>query len=841
MLLSLLLAAQMGPQADGTIRVPTGEMLKPYGRVLEVAGRPVDLVISPDGRRMFVKDMGLLRVIDTTTFRLVQELPCAGGASIYGMAISKDGKRVFASSATDLLHVFARQDGGEYKLDFSVKLPGPKGEGNSFPCGIELSVDERLAYVALSRNNTVGVVDLQEKKLALEVPAGIAPYDVCTINGGMVAVSNQGGRFPKEGEATAPSAGTETPVNENGTAKTGTISVLDLDQAKELFSVPVGLQPTQIARVGKYLYVANANSDTVSVVELPKRAKIKDLVLKPDPKLPFGSMPNAISLAPDAKTAWVALAGNNCVAKLDLTDPVNPKIAGFVPTGWYPTGVVPSGPKVYVVNNKGIGSRTRRRPAAQGWNSHDHRGSLEWFTVPPEKTQTALTQRVHNLGRFRSILAAYERTPAPNVAPKPIPAKLGMPSVFKHVIYVIKENRTYDQIFGDLSIGDGDPRLCLFPRELSPNHHALAEQFVLLDNYYCNGVLSADGHSWATEGNVTPYLDRAFGGFNRSYTFGDDPITYSSSGFLWDQFLGAGLSFRNYGEMNYAEPPEGMDYFKQLEAFKKGEPIAYKHNIGIARLRRYSNPECPGWNMAIPDVIRIDSFIRELRQFEERGDLPNLTLIYLPQDHFGGPVTSAAHMADNDLAVGMLVEAVSKSRFWKDTVIFINEDDPQNGYDHVDGRRSICLVASAYTKRKAVVSEFYNQTSVLRTILHIFGLPPMNQKDAASPLMTACFSDKPDFTPYQTIVPKTPIDERPKTESLHDAFWAIARSTIPIKRTGMKTAADDLLFNRAVWAEMKGYFAPYPYAMSGEHGAGLKKRRLISDPNGDGDEGLARP
>jgi hypothetical protein len=340
-------------------------------------------------------------------------------------------------------------------------------------------------------------------------------------------------------------------------------------------------------------------------------------------------------------------------------------------------------------------------------------------------------------------------------------------------------------------------------------------------------VLSADGHSWATEGNVTPYLDRSFGGFNRSYTFGDDPITYSSSGFLWDQFLGKGLSFRNYGETNYAGVPKGMDYFKILEAARKGETPTYPFQMGISRLKRYTQTNYPGWNLDIPDIARMDIFMGEFRDFVANRNLPNLTLVYLPQDHFGGPVTAAAHMADNDLAVGMLVEAVSKSPYWKDTVLFINEDDPQNGYDHVDGRRSICLVASAYTKRKAVVSDFCNQTSVLRTILHIFGIPPMNQRDASSPLMRGCFTDTPDFTPYDAVVPKTPIDQKPNPPaSLQDVLWLAAKNKIPLKRTGMKSEEDDELFQRIIWHEMKGYSTPYPFEWAGEHGKGLKKRGL---------------
>lgn len=826
---------RMGTLPDGSIATPTGEMLKPYGRTLEVSGRPVDAALSPDGKRLFVKDMGVLRVVDTATWKPLQELPNAGGASIYGMAVNRSGSRVFVTSSTDQLRVYEREPGGGYRLGFSVKLPGPKGEGNSFPCGVAISADERTAYVALSRNNSLGVVDLAGRRLATEIPVGIAPYDVALLNANVIAVTNQGGRHPRPGEASAPSAGTPTPVNENGTAKTGTLSLVDLRQNRETHSIEVGLQPTQIARSGNVLLVANANSDTVSVVDLPRRRRLKDVVVKPDPRLPFGSMPCSIALSPDRKSAYVALAGNNAVARLDLSDPRQPRVGEFVPTGWYPVGVVPFGNRVYVVNNKGIGSRTQRRPQAQGWNSHDHRGSLQWFTWPTASTLRALAARVGNLGRYRATLAAFERSGPYGGPAKPIPDKLGQPSVFKHVIYVIKENRTYDQVFGDMPQGDGDPALCTFGRELSPNHHALAEQFVLLDNYYCNGVLSADGHSWATEGNVTPYLDRAFGGFNRSYTFGNDPITYSSSGFIWDQFLGAGLSFRNYGEMDYAEPPEGIDYFKQLEALKTDDMIQYKQDIGIARLRRYSSRDYPGWNMNIPDIVRIDRFLREFREFEKNGELPNLTIVYLPQDHFGGPVTSAAHMADNDLAVGMLVEAVSKSRFWKETVIFVNEDDPQNGYDHVDGRRSICLVVSPYTKRKAVVSDLYNQTSVLRTILHIFGLPPLNQRDASSSLMTNCFTEKADFTPYQTIVPKTPIDQRRTEMTVPEALWRAAVQAIPLKRTGLKTAFHDQLLNRAVWHEQKGVFTAYPYEWAGEHGRGLAGKKLVPDPSGDRD------
>lgn len=822
-------APTAGPQGDATL-VATGQLVRPFGKTLEVPGRPVDAALSAKGDRLFVKDMGQVRVIDTGKWEQVQELASPGGASIWGIAVSKSGKQVFSTSSETHLHIYREEADGKYAKTATIALPGPGGKGNSFPCGVALTEDEKRAFVALSRNNTLGIVDLASRRLVRQIRTGVAPYGVLPLNARVVAVSNQGGRFPKPGERTAPSAGTETLINENGTAKSGTVSLIDVQTGKEVASIEVGLQPTQMLRKGNVLLVANANSDTVSVIDLPSRKRLRDIVVKPDLKLPFGSMPNAISASADGRSAFVALAGNNALAVLDLTEPRSPRVAGFVPTGWYPTGVLAKNGQVYVVNNKGVGSRTRNRPEAQGWNSHDHRGSLQVFDTLSATELGSQTAQVRELGQYRSILAAYEKSVKPGVAALPMPATLGEPSSIKHVMYVIKENRTYDQILGDIAKGDGDPQLCTFGRDLSPNHHDLAEKFVLLDNYFCNGVLSADGHSWATEGNVTPYLDRAFGGFNRSYTFGDDPITYSSSGFLWDQFLGAGLSFRNYGEMNYAEPPKGVDYFKILEAVKSGQEVKYSHNIGVARLRRYSMTDYPGWNMNIPDIARIDKFLKEFREFERNGQLPNLTILYLPQDHFGGPVTSAAHMADNDLAIGMLVEAVSKSVYWKDTVLFINEDDPQNGYDHVDGRRSICLVVSPYTQHGRVISEFYNQTSVLRSILHIFGLPPMNQRDASSKVMSACFDKEANMAPYTAIIPKTPVDERPKVQSLRDILWMAACATIPMGRTGQKSEANDELFNRAIWHEMKGYDTPYPIAFAGEHGKGFAMRRLKADP-----------
>jgi hypothetical protein len=409
--------------------------------------------------------------------------------------------------------------------------------------------------------------------------------------------------------------------------------------------------------------------------------------------------------------------------------------------------------------------------------------------------------------------------------------------VFEHIVYIVKENRTYDQVFGDLPQGNSDPSLCIFGREVTPNHHALAEDFVLLDNFYCNGVLSADGHAWAMEGYVTDYLEKSFGGFTRSYPFsGDDPISFSAAGFIWDNVLLHGLAFRNYGEMAKSTPvPANATFLEILQDYRdKAGRISFKHDIQIDRLRRYSCPDSPGWNMRIPDQLRADVFLAEFRKYEQEGGWPNLVIIFLPSDHTSGTrpgnPTPRAQVADNDLAVGRIVDAVSHSRYWPKTCIFVIEDDPQNGFDHVDGHRSLCLVVSPYTKRRAVISDFYCQTSVLHTMERILGIPPMNQMDAMAPLMTGCFTSRPDFTPYTCLSNRIDLAEmNPQTADLNeeDRHWAMLSLEQNLDEVDQ---ADEDTFNRIIWHSVKGAGTPYPVYYAGAHGKGLKKLGLRFAP-----------
>lgn len=827
---------RVGPRQDNSHVVATGQLLHPAGDSLQFNGRPVDMVLSPNGRTLYVKDNRGVVVIDVETWKVRQELPVArGGSSMQGIAVSPNGKRVFLSNAASQLLEAEVQTDGSLQWNRQIDMPTPTVGGESYPCGIALSADGNTAYVALSRNNSLAVVDLREGKVAAQIPVGVAPFAVKVSADGLRAyVSNWGGRHPKEGERTAKTSETPALVDSHGVAASGTVSVINLQAKTVIAEVEVGLQPGGLAldEARGRLYVANANSDTVSVIDTRSLRVIETIHVRPDPSLPFGSMPNALALTPDGNALFVANGGNNAIAVIRIDHRRSRyKVDGFIPAGWYPGAVLSDGRRLFVANIKGLGSRNPQ-PEQKGWNVYSFSGTVQRVTIPTRQQLARYTAQVKRDARVPQILRAWERAQT-GKKPVPVPGRTGEPSVFEHVVYIIKENRTYDQVFGDIGKGDSEPSLCVFGRDVTPNHHALAEQFVLLDNYYCNGVNSADGHAWSTEGNATAYLERSFGGWTRSYPFGDDPLSYSSSGFLWDHVLAAGLSFRNYGEMDYAGPePANASFSNIYQDYVSGKrSIRFTQNIEVENLRRYSCRNYPGWNMRIPDVLRAEVFLKELKEFEREGYFPNLVIIYLPQDHTSGMQpgmpTPRAHVADNDLALGRIVEGISKSKFWQKTCIFVIEDDPQDGFDHVDGHRSLCLVISPYTKRGAVISEFYNQSSVLHTICRILGIPPMNQMVAMSPVMTACFTEKPDFTPYTALPNRIPLDElNPPLNALspQERHWAEASLRLPLDKPDR--AKEDTL-NRILWHAVKGADTPYPAEFAGSHGKGLAARGLV--------------
>ena len=521
-------APKVGPVGDGSHFMATGQLVRPAGITRAFAGRPVGIALGKDGKFAYVKDRYAIRVFDTATWTETQKpltFPHKDGASMHGLAISGDGKLLYATSAQRSLHVAAIADDGGVKWTREIDLPGPatkddkkRSKGESHSLGIALTRDGKRAYVCMSRNNVLGIVDLTDGKLVAEIETGVAPYDVKLSPDESIAyVTNWGGRKPTKDDKTAKSSGTPTVVDERGVASSGTVMKIDLAKKAVLDETKVDLHPTATAlsKDGSTWYVPCANSDTIAVVDTNEMRIVQKLTVRPDPALPFGSATNFVVLSPDEKQLYACNGGNNAIAVIDLGQKA--VVRGYIPTGWYPGAVATDGKNLYVANVKGEGSR-EVNPKKDGFNTHLQRGTVSKIPLPDDAKLKEYTAQVREDGRVPQILAAYERKMLGQVPPVPVPAKVGEPSVIEHVLYIIKENRTYDQVLGDMKEGNGDPKLCTFGADVTPNLHALAKEFILLDNFYCNGVLSADGHSWATEGNVTDHLEKAFGGFTRSYT-----------------------------------------------------------------------------------------------------------------------------------------------------------------------------------------------------------------------------------------------------------------------------------------------------------------------------------
>ena len=833
----------VGPAEGGTI-VPTGQFIRPAGQTLTLPGRPVDIAISPDGQTVFVKNTDRLVVLDAVKWRVVQELSCQlmqaphlqnEAGSMHGLAVSRDGTAVYVSCSRRHLLEARRTAEGRWEWTHTILL----GKKTVNPCGVALAADGRTACVCLSIANALAIVDLDARKVVATVPTGVCPFGVVMSADDRTAyVSNFGGRHAVKGEHAENSAGTPVVVDDRSIPLSGTISRINLKSRAADGELAVGLHPSDLALSpdGARLFVANANSDSVSVVETAAFRVCEVISVRPDWKLPFGSISNAVAVSKNGRKLFVANGGNNAVALVERpAGPGKPSVVrGFIPTGWFPGGVCSDGRNLYIANVKGEGSRNGR-PGATAWWSKQLLGSVSKVAIPGGEQLAAYSAQVRTDARVPQMLRAMEAARS-GAAPLPVPRRPGEPSTIEHVVYVIKENRTYDQVLGDLPKGNNDPRLCTYGRQVTPNQHALAEEFVLLDNYYCNGVISADGHQWATQGSLTDYREKIAGDFAARLRPGHRcPMLRQLQFHLGPRLLG-GRAFRNYGEFNFPRiiPPKAgwFDVYRDLQT--KAGKIAFQHSIDPETLRKYSCPDYPGWNLSIPDSLRIEAFLKEFREYEKNGDWPNLVLVYLPQDHTAGvnPAfpTPRAMVADNDLAVGRLVEAISHSRYWAKTVLFVNEDDPQDGWDHVDGHRSLCLVVGPYVKRRAIVSRFYNQLSVLHTIERILGLPSAAQLVAQSPTMEDCFSETPDLGPYAARPNRIPLDERNKPAvALEGKELELSRANEAMDFSRPDRIDDDT-FNRILWHASMGAAAPYPAEFAGAHGKGLKRLNLSLTP-----------
>jgi YVTN family beta-propeller protein len=826
----------VGEQRNGTYVVPTSQIIDPVGVTIAFPGRPVDLALNPDETILAVKNLSSIVFFDAVNQSIKQTLALpSGGNTFAGIGWSHNGTKVWTTDTRGYVRSAQMQPNGLFRWSDTILLPSKtsasggfawenevldkalsaKG-GRAYPGGFAIDESKGFIYVTLNSNNAVGIVNIKTNKFEGLIPVSVAPYTV-VIKNDKAYVTNWGGRLAVKGDKTAMSA--ETPVvvdAKTGVASSGTVSVINLKTRKVIKEIKVHLHPTaMVASHGSRLYVANTNSDLVSVINTETNQVIRDINPKPIAELPFGSTPNALAISADDKTLYVANGDNNLIAVIDLT---TDKVKGLIPTGWYPGAVLlnKNNNKLFVANTKGLGSR-EVKPGAKGFASRDHLGSVSFIPVSAKDVLEEYTVKAATNMRLPTItqVMKLEKVKEKIV---PVPTKPGEKSVFKHVIYIIKENKTYDQVFGGLKQGNGDSSLCQFGRNVTPNHHALAEGFVLLDNTYCNGVLSADGHQWADEGYVTNYLERSFGGFVRSYPYrGDDPLAFASSGFIWDQVLKKGLSFRNYGEFVNADitNPKNVSWKKMYDEYKNNiRTVTINAKTKLHTLEPYTCPTFAGFGGNIPDVYRAGEFIKELIACEAKDEFPNFITMLLPNDHTVGvsegyPTPSAA-VADNDLALGQIVEAVSKSKFWKETVIFVIQDDPQSGLDHVDGKRTVALCISPYTKRGQVISTQYNQNSVLRTIELILGLPPMTQFDFVAQPMDDCFTTKPNFTPYTALPNQIPLDQmNPKLSTLKgkQLYWAKKSMEMPLDEAD---EADDDELNKIIWFAVRGYNVAYP-------------------------------
>jgi len=841
------------------ISVPVNQTLTPAGIQIELPGmRPQVVALSPDGSLLVTSGRHELIVIDPQEGGILQtvQLPLdpLGGtdtnivseqilkpdksaqASYTGLIFSPDGKRIYLSNVRGDIKVLAVGPEGKVTALHSLALPAVKDarRKSEVPAGLAISADGKRLYVAGNLSNRLLELDTTTGKTLRSIEVGSLPYDL-VLAGEKVYVSNWGGRRPGDQGTTGPAGqGTRVRVDPvRHIASEGSVSVVDLRSGKVEKEIAAGLHTCGMAMSPdrRYVAVVNSGSDTISVIDTGEDEVVETVSLRWQPKDLFGASPNALAFDRRGKTLYICNGTQNAVAVVRF-EPGRSRLAGLVPTGWYPGAIAVDSRRnqLCVANIKGIGSGKEFAPGEKvELNSHQYRGSISLIPVPGKSKLAARTRAV--LSNYRhAVMEAAMLPPRPGVAPRPVPERVGEPSVFNHVIYIIKENRTYDQVLGDVKEGNGDERLCIFGEKVTPNQHKLAREFVLLDNTRCSGICSADGHQWADSAFANDYIEKSFGGWPRSYPYyGDDAMAYSSAGFIWDNVVAHGKTMRDYGEftldtVKWKDPkrrgsPSFLDCYRDF--VDKTSLISATSRPSVESLRPYLCTNTVGFKMNVPDVFRAQVFLIELKEFERTGVMPNFIVMMLPSDHTSGTrpgtPTPAAKVADNDLAFARVVEAVSHSRFWKDTCIFAIEDDPQNGFDHVSGFRTTAYVASPYTRRHAVVHTEYNQTSLVRTMELMLGLPPMNQLDATATPMVDCFTDTPDFTPFAAVPNQIPLDQmNPPLKSIKDPLQRkYARASIKLPLEEVDECPEDL-FNRILWHAQKGPGAEYPaWAVTG--------------------------
>jgi YVTN family beta-propeller protein len=757
---------------NNRVMLPNGWGITSIGRSLQLGDLPLNLAVSPDKRFLAVTNNGQstqsLQLVDIEKEAVtdVKEV----GVAWLGLAWSGDSKVLYASGGNGNYIMRFDVRGGTLALRDSIVIGRPWPEKISV-AGIALDDDRHLLYVVTKENNSLYVVNVNSKEVLHRVSLGGEGY-TCILS-------------PTKDVLYASCWGCDKVV------------MFDTRQMMIIGSIVVGDNPNELLlnKSGALLYVANANDNSVSVIDTKQRKVVETLNTALYPQAPSGSTTNGIALSEDEKTLYAGNADNNCLAVFDVSVPYGTRSKGFVPTGWYPTCVRVVGANVYVANGKGFSSL----PNPRGPNPMKKKSKVEYqkgngekeqyiaglFTgtlsiIPlPEENQLAVYSQIV----YRNTPYTKEKeTQSAGREGNPIPSRRGDASPIKHVFYIIKENRTYDQVLSDIPGGNGDTSLLLFGERVTPNQHALVEEFVLLDNFYVDGEVSADGHNWSTGAYATDYLEKnwptSYGGRGGSYDAeGTRDIANNKSGFIWDFCKRYGVSYRTYGE--FADD--------------------YKPNIPT--LENHFCPYYTSWDQTVMDTTRFRQWKQDFDSLLALDAVPQLNTLRLINDHteglkLGRP-TPTAEVADNDLAVGLFVDYLSHSSIWKQSVVFIVEDDAQNGPDHVDAHRSTAYVAGGFVKRHVIDHTMYTTSGMLRTMELILGLPPMSQYDAAAEPLWRCFNDATSDTPFHAIEGKVDLFE--KNTAMNE--W---QRKSELFYFGKEDQVPDAEFNQVLWAAIRG-------------------------------------
>jgi YVTN family beta-propeller protein len=626
------------------------------------------------------------------------------------------------------------------------------------------SPDGSTVYSAVNGQNTVVAVNAATGAIQQTWTVGNAPRDMVKV-GSKLYVSNEGGRPAQAGDTTLNSYGTQVPANPStGATTTGTVSVIDLaNPAAAVKSIDVGLHPTAVYAKHGAVFVTNTASNDVSVIDTSSDAVVQTIATQPWPEASVGYEPDAVTLTDDGHLL-VTLGRANAVAVYRYTSPLEPvSYVGLLPTDYFPAEITTVGNDVLVSNTRGIDAR--RPTSSPGHGTHDTTSSLQKFTLPSDNAINGYTAKVFTQNGW--IGNSVQLSNGTGAAPTPIPLRIGDPSTIKHVFLIVKENRTYDQQFGDDPRGNGDPTLAQFGENVTPNQHALEQQFGLYDNTYDVGTNSAEGHNWLMQADDPEYTESSAGEYLRSYDTEDDALGHQRSGFIWTGAQAAGKTVRDFGEFQqFLTKPAGATWqnlycdAKNMDA--TGNPTAYPLNSSspIPSLNDVSVHGFPKFDTSVPDIYRNQIWKQD---FEKNGPA-NFNMFWLSSDHTGGPPSPAAQVADNDLATGKIVDTISHSPYWKDSAIFVVEDDSQAGLDHVDGHRAPIQIISPWAQHGVVDNHYYSQITMIRTIEQILGIHPMNQKDSAASPMRQAFTSTPDYAPFNAVPNRTSLTAGLKTQ-----------------------------------------------------------------------------